>query len=154
MPEPTPIVLSRYVLVFCAVRRAALVLAADTVSERDYRRARAIVRADPDDRGVSLPHPRTLRRLVRGDWAAVLRVALMSLPHDGADGGPGARLGLRDASRGSDRVLLDAQWRVPVAHDAGAVHVRVRRAAREPARRGAMARLPGPGRRAAAIGRT
>ncbi len=81
MQEPTPTVLSQYLLAFCALRRGALVLAAETVSEREYRRARAIVKADPDERGMPLPHPRTLRRLVRGDWSAVLRVALLPLPH-------------------------------------------------------------------------
>jgi len=77
MPQQASIVRSRHLLVFCAARRAALVLAADTVSERDYRRTRAIVKADPDERAMPLPHPRTLKRLVRGDWAAVLRVALL-----------------------------------------------------------------------------
>jgi hypothetical protein len=75
-----PIIRSRYLLVFCAVRRAALVFAADSLSERDYQRARAIVKADPDERGMPLPHPRVLKRAVRGDWASVMRIAQMPPP--------------------------------------------------------------------------
>jgi len=68
----------RSVVVFCAVRRAALLLGTETVSERDYRRALTILRAAGGQE--RLPHPRRLKRLVGGGWEQVLRVALLPMP--------------------------------------------------------------------------
>lgn len=80
MPEPREAALSRCLLVFCALRRALLLLGMDTVSEYEYRRATRILRAQRDDGEVRLPHPRRLKRLADGDWAQVLRVALLPVP--------------------------------------------------------------------------